>query len=140
MRPYLIIARFPKNPRTYIRNLKKSCLDLCLKKDSECVINRVGGRLLLFSSTDLCNELKKMKGIIDCIPVKIFLDEKELTEYVISTMGNPKSFAVRANRLHVAQDIGSRIFEKTRIPVNIENPEFIVEVEMRDEKFLLFDR
>jgi len=137
MRPYLVFARFPKNPNKFINNFKKIVLAYCLKNGVECVVERLTGRILIFSSIDICEFVKTISRVEDCRPVKIYQNEDEIVSEAIKLLENCKNFAVRCNKLHVAQSIGARIHEILGIPANLENPECPVNLEFRDGYYLL---
>ncbi len=138
MEPYLIIARFPKNPKQYIKNFTRYILKECEKREIDCVVERITGRIIVFSETNPCALAERFKNVLRCTKIKIFMDPDKLAEAVAEKVRKASSFAVHSNHLAVAQDIGERIYEDTHTPVNIENPEVLVEVEYRDGMYLLF--
>ncbi|NPA75512.1 MAG: RNA-binding protein [Euryarchaeota archaeon] len=139
MKPYLIIAKFPKNPSRYIKNFKNYVLDECMKRGIECVVERIQGRILVFASSSPCEFAVQFSGVKRCVPVRIFDDEGSLVSYLIPKVQSAGSFAVRANHLTLSQKIGERIYEATHTPVNLKNPEVLVEFEFRDSRYFLFE-
>ncbi len=139
MNSYLIIAKFPKNPRQYIKNLKTYLLESCAEQKMDCVVERLNGRLIVFSSSDPCKFAAEFKNVLRCVSVKIFDDKAELVNLLTPPVKNANSFAVRANHLSIAQEIGEQLYEATHTPVNLENPELLIEIEFRENKYLLLN-
>ena len=137
MRPYLIFARMPRNPSRYLATFKRELLDFCAGNGIECVIEPLGGRILVFTSRDICDRIVRIRGVLDCRSVEIFHDPESLVKKVLPSLENCRSFAVRCNRMHVAQEIGAMIHEALGIPANLENPDCEVRVEFRNDLYIL---
>lgn len=133
----MIIAKVPKNPRQFISRFREYILSKCSEKKIECVVNYISGRFIVFSEDNICKEEFNFKNIIDCMPVEIYRDENDVIEKIASIAKNCKSFAVRSNHLHVAQDLGGKVNDITGVKADLENPHCEVKVELRNGIYIL---
>ncbi len=139
MSAYLLIMKMPKNPGRFIHMFREKIIEMCIEMNEECVLDHVPGRFVLFSSEIICEKVRKMDRVIDCSPVLIFEDFETLVNHLLSRLGGCKSFAVRANHLHLAQEIGDQLYERTKIKVNLEAPDCEIKVEFRDKFYFLIE-
>ncbi len=139
MPAYLLVMKMPKNPSRFIHVFKERIIELCIEKGEDCVVDHVPGRLVLFSSERICEEVKNMERVMDCHPIRIFEDMDSLISYILPNLDNCSSFAVRSNHLHVAQNIGEILYEKKRIKVDLEAPDCEIKIEYRGGYYFLIE-
>jgi len=139
MQAYMISAKIPRNPGQYIGKLKQYLISLCFEKKVECVVEYISGRFIVHSSEDICNLKIDFKNVISCSKVRIFENENELINYASKKIENCKSFAVRSNHLHLAQEIGGNINDITGVPANLDAPDCELTVEFRGGYYFLID-
>ncbi len=137
MNSFLLHLKIPKHAGKVIESIKSEILKICIADNEDCVVDWVTGRLVLFSSDEICEKVKKIKGVIECHRVEIFEREEELIKKASEIVRNCTSFAVRSNHLHVAQRIGGEIQEMTNVAVNLDAPECEIFVEYRSDYYFL---
>ncbi len=139
MKTYLIKAKIPRNQAAYLSYLKRSILDICEERDTECVVEFLDGRILLFlSSADVLNEIKNLKGVISVHDVLIFEEYASVIDHISHLLKNKTTFAIRSNKKELEKKVGADIVSRTGLKVNLTSPDIIVKVEKRGKYYLVY--
>jgi tRNA(Ser,Leu) C12 N-acetylase TAN1 len=139
MLSYALKAKIPKNATAYVSYIKKELLDKCEKMGIDCVVEYLDGRILIFSDSRKVEDLvKDLRGYLSIHPIEIYDDADRLIDAILSRIKGCPSFAIRSNKKDVEREIGAKIVDRLKIPVNLSNPDCKVVVEKRGKFYLLF--
>ncbi len=139
MKAYAIKARIPKNTQLYFNYFKNEVIKRCIAENTDCIIEIIDGRLLLFTDSPHPHSLLEgMRGVLSHYEIEIFEDEGSLIKSIIPKLKECKSFAVRSNKKSIEREIGGKIAEILSIPVNLTEPECKLYFERRGKFYLLF--
>ncbi|MGZ7120129.1 MAG: THUMP domain-containing protein [Methanobacterium sp.] len=125
-----------------------------IKPKINCKIKINQGRIFLFpvKFDEALNELKKIIGVVSFSPVvstetSFNSIEQKINEYIDSLISEDlfdpeKTFAIRCRRVgkhefssqEMAGFCGSVVVKNTDAPVNLSNPDFVLFIEVRDNK------
>ncbi|MGZ7134917.1 MAG: tRNA uracil 4-sulfurtransferase ThiI [Methanobacterium sp.] len=129
-----------------------------IKTKINCKIKINQGRIFLFpvKFDEALNELKKIIGVVSFSPVvstetSFNSIEQKINEYIDSLISEDlfdpeKTFAIRCRRVgkhefssqEMAGFCGSVVVKNTDAPVNLSNPDFVLFIEVRDNKTYIF--
>ncbi|MGZ7043565.1 MAG: tRNA uracil 4-sulfurtransferase ThiI [Methanobacterium sp.] len=129
-----------------------------IKTKINCKIKINQGRIFLFpvKFDEALNELKKIIGVVSFSPVvstetSFNSIEQKINEYIDSLISEDlfdpeKTFAIRCRRVgkhefssqEMADFCGSVVVKNTDAPVNLSNPDFVLFIEVRDNKTYIF--
>ncbi len=128
---------------TLIKNIKRVLLK---EFDLKPKIRSEWGRIFIdLDSNKIAERVSKIFGVSSTSLANVTSSEIEdiisTALYVFRNIENPKSFAVRVRRvgdhpytsLDVARIVGQHIKDKFHTPVNLDNPEVEIGIEIRDE-------
>ena len=139
MKTYIIKAKIPRNQAVYLSYLKRSILDICEERDTECVVEFLDGRVLLFtSSVDVLNGIKGLKGVISVHDTTVFDDYSKVLNYISRCLEGKKTFAIRSNKKELEKKMGADIISRTGLKVNLTSPDIVVKVEKRGKYYLVY--
>ncbi len=139
MKTYIIKAKIPRNQAAYLSYLKRAILDICEERDTECVVEFLDGRVLLFlSGEDALNEIKNLNGVISIHDVIIFEEYASVVDHISRLLKDKTSFAIRSNKKELEKKIGADIVSTTGLKVNLTSPDIVVKVEKREKYYLVY--
>ncbi len=133
----------------YVRREWERKLVENIKKVANVKVKRKRGRIFVYSDEKIEEKLKKIFGIVSFSPVlhcKLSELNKKVLEFCREKIGDAKTFAVRVKRVgdhdftsqQKAAEIGSMILREFGLKVDLENPDFTIYVEIRNDDCYIF--
>ncbi len=139
MEAYLLRVKLPRRTDTVIKRIKEIILNECMERQLECIINSLDGRIILFSTSEILDFIKKIKGLRGIYRVRIFDDYQALVENILERVRGKESFAIESNSHTLAERIGADVVNSLHLKVNLSNPDIKIRVEKKGSYYLLYE-
>jgi len=135
---YLLKVKLPRDNQKYLRYLKEKLIPVCVENEVECVIEHLNGKIIIFSTPQIIEYLKKLKNLRAIYRVEIFESYNALLQAIKKVLNGKNSFAVISKSRTLAEMIGEELVRELGIAVNLKNPEIRVEVEKKGKYYILY--